>query len=131
MLVKFLPHSLQLLVLWPLFLLEIMEPRYSFLVKHKKYGEKLNNTSIITFCIGILAIFGNLWANICLVHSSCCLSGCIFALNHCGQIFSFIITQTNCASLEIWWKFLPKTNKNSQIWDKFGISRQILDKLSA
>ena len=37
----------------------------------------------------------------------------------------------NCASLKIWWKFLPKTNKNSQILGKFGISRQILDKLSA
>ena len=102
-----------------------------FLCETQKYGEKLNNTWMITFYIGILAIFGNFWANICLVHFTCCLSCCIFARNHCGKIFSFMITQKHCASSEIWWKFLPKTNKNSQIWGKFGISRQILDKLSA
>ena len=67
--------------------------RYVFFVKHKKYGKKLNNTWMITFYIGILAIFGNFWANICLVHSTRCLSGCIFAWNHCRQIFSFRITQ--------------------------------------
>ena len=99
------------------FLLEIMESRYAFFVKHKK------------IYIGILAIFGNFWANICHVHSTCCLSCCIFAWDHCGQIFSFKITQKNCASSEMWWKFLPTTNKNSQIWGKCGISRQILDKL--
>ena len=64
-----------------------------FLCETQKYGEKLNNTWMITFYIGILAIFGNFWANICLVHSTRCLSGCIFAWNHCGQIFSFRITQ--------------------------------------
>ena len=41
----------------------------------------------------ILAQFGNFWANICLFHSTCCLTSCIFAWNHCGQIFCFRITQ--------------------------------------
>ena len=40
------------------FSLEIMEPGYAFFFK-QKYGEKLNNTWMITFYIGILAIFGN------------------------------------------------------------------------
>ena len=43
--------------------------------------------------MGILTRFGNFGANICLIHSTCCLTGCIFAWNHCGQIFSFRITQ--------------------------------------
>ena len=127
--VKFLPHSLQLLVPWPRFCVKSWNPDMLSLWNTKKYGEKLNNTWMITFYMGILAIFGNFWANICHVHSTCCLSCCIFAWDHCGQIFSFKITQKNCASSEMWWKFLPTTNKNSQIWGKCGISRQILDKL--
>ena len=109
----------------------VLGTQICFLCETQKYGGKLNNTWMITFYIGILAIFGNFWANICLVHFTCCLSCCIFARNHCGKIFSFMITQKHCANSEIWWKFLPKTNKNSQIWGKFGTSRQILDKLSA
>ena len=98
-----------------------------FLCETQKCGEKLNSTWMIMFYIGILAIFDNFWANICLVHSICCLSGCIFAWNYCG------LTLTQKIVPVVWkcWKFLPKTNKNSQIWHKFGISRQILDKLSA
>ena len=101
-----------------------------FLCETQKYGEKLNKTWMITFNIGILATFGNFWANICLVQSTCSLSSYISAWNHGGQIFSFRVTKKT-ASFEIWWIFLPKIKKNSQIWGKFGISRQILDKLSA
>ena len=102
-----------------------------FLCEAQKYGEKLNNTWMITFHIGILTIFGNFWANICLIHSTRFLSGSIFAWNHCGQNILLYDDSKNCASLKIWWKFLPKTNKNSQIWGKIGKSRKILDKLSA
>ena len=56
-----------------------------FLCEAQKYGEKLNNTWMITFHIGILTIFGNFWANICLIHSTRFLSGSFFAWNHCGQ----------------------------------------------
>ena len=87
-LVKFLPHSLQLLVLWPLFCLKSWNPD---LCETQKYVEILNKTWMITFHIGILVIFYNFWANICLVHSTYWLSGCIFAWNHGRQIFSFRI----------------------------------------
>ena len=66
---------------------------HGFLCETQKYGEKLNITWMITSYIGILAIFCNFWANTCLVHSTRSLSGCIFAWNHCGQIFFFRITQ--------------------------------------
>ena len=48
-----------------------------FLCETQKYVEVLNNTWMITFYIGILAIFGIFWANICLVRSTHLLSGCI------------------------------------------------------
>ena len=90
-LVKFLPHSLQLfydhVFAWNL------ETRIYFLCETQKYVEVLNNTWMITFFIGILAIFGNFWANICLVHFNHWLSGCIFDWNHGRQILSFRITQ--------------------------------------
>ena len=43
------------------------------------------------------------------------LSDHVSSWNHGRQIFPF--TQKNCSSFEIWWKFLKKTTKNSQIWD--------------
>ena len=58
----------------------------------QKYIEILNFTWIITFYVGILVIFGNFSANICLVHSTCWLFGCIFAWIHGRWIF-FRITQ--------------------------------------
>ena len=64
-----------------------------FLCETQKYVEILNNTWIITFYIGILAIFSNFGGNFCLVHSSHWLSGYMFAWNHGRQIFSVRITQ--------------------------------------
>ena len=90
-----------------------------FFVKHKNIVKKLNNIWMITFYIVMLGRFSNFWANICLVHSTCSVAGCILSeiIPVVGRYFSFRITQKSCTSLEIW-KFLPKTNKNSQIWGK-------------
>ena len=51
-----------------------------FLCEAQKYDEKLNNTWMITFYMRILARFGNFWANICLFHSTHCLSRLHFCL---------------------------------------------------
>ena len=65
---KFLPHSLQLLLLWPFFC--------------SKYVEILNNIWIITFYIRILAIFGNFWSTFCIIHFSCWFCDHFFAWNN-------------------------------------------------
>ena len=65
---KLLPHSLQLLLLWPLFC--------------SKYVEILNNIWIITFYIRILAIFGNFWSTFCIIHFSCWFCDHFFARNN-------------------------------------------------
>ena len=104
------------------FLLEIMEPRYAFFVKHKNMLKYWIIFELLHFIQ--LAILGNFKANFCPVHSSRWLSDRIFAWNHGRQIFSFWISQKICASFEIR-KFLQKTTKNSQIWGKFGILSQI------
>ena len=56
--------------LWPLFCLKSWNPDIISLGK-QKYVEILNNIWILTFYIGILAIFGNFWVNFCLIYSSC------------------------------------------------------------
>ena len=59
---KFLSCSLQLLVLYDHLFAWNHGAQVCFLCEIQKYVEILNNTWMITFYIGILAIFGNLWA---------------------------------------------------------------------
>ena len=54
-------------------------------LKQKRYSKNANDwytksfVFVIAFYIGILAIFGNFWSNICLIHSSCWFYGHFFA----------------------------------------------------
>ena len=66
---KFLPHSLQLLVLWPLFAWSY-GTQICFFWATQKYVEILNNIWVTAFYIGMLVIFGRFCANFCFVHSS-------------------------------------------------------------
>ena len=58
------------------------ETQVCFCCETQKYVEILNNNWIITFYIGILAIFGNFWVNFCLVHTNFWLYDHLLALNH-------------------------------------------------
>ena len=110
------------------FFLKIMVIRYAFSEKQKKYVEILNTIWIIAFCIGILSIFGNFGANICLVHSSLWLSHLIFSWNDGRHICFFRKTQ-NLSKFRNMIKISEENYQNSKIWGKFGMSRQVLDKL--
>ena len=55
-------------------LLEIMVPRYAFSEKHKNMLKYRKIFEVLHFkleYLQFLAIFGNFWANFCLIHSSC------------------------------------------------------------
>ena len=64
-----------------------------FICETQKYSEKWNNIWMITFYVGILACFGNFWANIC------------------GQVFSFRITQKIVPVWKYYEKFCLKLTK--------------------